>query len=142
MNDQELIAAIRNTPTYGEEGRADLIGMGLELADALEAANHREAELQEQARIAVASEIEAHHNSNLWSVQVAELQAVIAKALDTVRGPLPDSVALGMGEDLEALGVPVAALEDAKREAWDEGLLVGQDPYGFDTTNNPYRKAE
>jgi hypothetical protein len=31
--------------------------------------------------------------------------------------------------------------ERVKAEAWDEGLLVGQDPYGFDTTNNPYRKA-
>lgn len=30
--------------------------------------------------------------------------------------------------------------ERVKAEAWDEGLLVGQDPYGFDTTDNPYRR--
>lgn len=131
MNDQELIAAIRNTPTYGEEGRADLIGMGLELADALEAANRREGALRNQLT-GTQGELRA-------------AQAVIAAHHRLVFDPVSDYYG-EIRERFEALGSPsevlVAALEDAKREAWDEGLLVGQDPYGFDTTNNPYRKAE
>jgi hypothetical protein len=32
-------------------------------------------------------------------------------------------------------------IQEKQAEAWDQGLSVGQDPYGFDTTNNPYKES-
>lgn len=42
---------------------------------------------------------------------------------------------------LAALRSVLDEQDTVKADAWDEGLLVGQDPYGYDTTDNPYRRA-
>lgn len=94
------------------------------------------------------SELARVRGSYEWVLKgVAELQAVIAatraEVYDDCHAGCECSVSRAVQMILETASSDVLAAHDAqvKADAWHEGLLVGQDPYGFDATDNPYRST-